>query len=73
MAANDAAAEAAPTSTPCLSPPRRTCIERDLAVRPDKTAYIDEQGSYSFRRPCAARKPLRQCSTPAWGWPTRAA
>ncbi len=48
MAANDAAAQAAQTSTPYLYNAAADLLERNLAVRPDKTAYIDEQGSYSF-------------------------
>src|SRR6185312_15326296 len=48
MAANDAAAQAAQTSTPYLYNAAADLLERHLAVRPDKTAYIDEQGSYSF-------------------------
>ena len=61
MAANHAAAQAAQTSTPYLYNAAADLIERNLAVRPDKTAYIDEQGSYSFADLARARKPLRRC------------
>jgi benzoate-CoA ligase len=48
MAANDAAAQAAQTSTPYLYNAAADLLERNLAVRPHKTAYIDERSSYSF-------------------------
>ena len=35
-------------------------IERNLAARPDKIAYIDEAGPLQFRRACGARESLRQ-------------
>ena len=35
-------------------------IERNLAARPDKTAYIDERGSYSFAELARTHQSLRQ-------------
>ncbi len=37
-----------PNSTPYLYNAAVDLIERNLAARPDKIAYIDEHGSYSF-------------------------